>query len=65
MGEVVLTHYHPDHSGGLPEMVMERNMRVAVHRSEADIIAGRELVPNPMQNKLLAKMTEPVMKTLM
>ena len=62
---VVLTHYHPDHSGGLSELVAGRKMRVAVHRAEADIIAGGEPLPNPMQNKLLAKVTQPVMETLM
>ena len=54
IGRVVVTHHHPDHAGGLGELVELGNMRVAAHHSEAAIIEGREPPPNPFRHKLLA-----------
>ena len=45
IGRVVITHAHPDHSGGLGTLVDGRGVAVAVHRLEADIISGA--VPAP------------------
>ena len=65
IGRVVLTHYHPDHSAGLGELVAGRRIKVAVHGTEADIIEGSEPLPNPVQGKVLSKVTQPVMDSLM
>lgn len=65
IGRVVVTHAHPDHSGGLGELVAGRKIKVAVHRLEADIIAGATSAPSPLQNGLLATMTHPVLTRLM
>ena len=62
---VVITHAHPDHCGGLGELVAEREITVAAHLEEADIIAGTVTPPNPLRNELLAKMAEPVLPKLM
>ena len=65
IGCVVLTHAHPDHSGGLGEFLSGTSIAVAAHRLDADIIAG--IVPpiNPLQNSLLAKIIRPMLPRLM
>ena len=65
IGKVVTTHAHPDHSGGLSRLVAGREIAVAVHRLEADIIAGTAPIPSPLQNGLIGKMTQPVVGMLM
>lgn len=59
---VVLTHYHPDHSGGLSKLVSESLAKVAVHRLEAGIIKGVEPPPNPFGQVPLAGLVGPFMK---
>ena len=65
IGRVVITHAHPDHSGGLGRLVAGRDIGVAVHRLEADIIAGTATPPSPLQNELMGKVTKPVVSRLM
>ena len=65
IGRVVITHAHPDHSGGLGELVTGRNVSVAVHLREADIIAGTTPPPSPLQNGLFWKVTQPIVSRLM
>ena len=62
---VVITHAHPDHCGGLGEVVAGRSIAVAAHRLDADIISGTKTPPNPLQNEFFAKMAEPVLPKLM
>lgn len=45
---VIVTHHHPDHTGGLPEVVAMTGADVWAHRDDADIIDGtvkRQLPP--------------------
>ena len=65
IGRVVITHAHPDHSGGLGRLVAGREIAVAVHRLEADIIAGTAPPSSPLQNRLIGKMAQPVVSRLM
>ena len=62
---VVITHAHPDHCGGLGEVVRGREITVAAHEYDADIISGTKTVPNPYQDDLLAKVAGPVIPKLM
>ena len=62
---VVITHAHPDHCGGLSELVEGTGIKVAAHRLDADIISGTVTPPNPLRNEVLAKMAEPVLPKLM
>ena len=62
---VVITHAHPDHCGGLGEVVAGRNITVAAHREDADVISGMKTAPNPLQNEFFARMAEPVLPKLM
>ena len=57
---LVITHHHPDHAAGAAELVAGRDISVMAHRSEANIIAGREQMPNPIRNRLMARLATPV-----
>ena len=61
---IVITHAHPDHSGGLAELVSEIRIPVAVHHSEADIIEGSTPTPNPLQIPLFASVAQPALDRL-
>ncbi len=61
---VVLTHYHPDHFGGLGKLVEATSAKVAVHRQEAGIVTGVEPVPSPYRGPLLATITRPFLGKL-
>ena len=62
---VVITHAHPDHCGGLGEVMREREITVAAHEIDADIISGAKPVPNPYKDDLLSKVAGPVIPKLM
>ena len=64
VGLVVLTHSHPDHTGGLSKLVLAMPAKVAAHRLEAGIVAGEEPAPSPFSNDLIAKLTRPVIGPL-
>lgn len=61
---VVITHAHPDHSGGLAELVAGAAVTVAVHESEADIVEGGAPAPSPLRSNFLAALTRPAMSRL-
>lgn len=58
---LVISHRHPDHSGGVGELIAGRSIVVMTHTLEAGILAGRERHPSPFHNKLVAKVTGPVL----
>jgi glyoxylase-like metal-dependent hydrolase (beta-lactamase superfamily II) len=61
---IVLTHYHPDHCGGLGQLVERTGAPVAAHTQEARIISGEESLPNPFHSRLLAGLTHPILPLL-
>ncbi len=50
---IVITHYHPDHLGGLPELQRELPARAAIHAVEAAIVTGAQGPPPPFANPAL------------
>ena len=64
ISRVVITHAHPDHCGGLAELVDKTGIAVAVHESEVDIVEGCESAPSPFRSRLLAALTWPIVSRL-
>lgn len=62
---VVITHAHPDHSGGLAELVAGKAIPVAAHSSEADIIEGTTVAPNPLRWKVVGPVSWSILNKLM
>ena len=64
ISRVVITHAHPDHSGGLAELVAGTGISVAVHKAEADIVEGIASAPNPLRSRFLAAVSRPAISRL-
>ena len=64
ISRIVITHAHPDHCGGLAELVDKTGIAVAVHESEADIVEGRVPAPSPFRSRFLAALTRPAVSRM-
>lgn len=65
VSHILVSHYHPDHTGGLCRLQQATGALVGAHPSEAPVIAGREPFPNPFAPPLralggLARVVAPV-----
>jgi glyoxylase-like metal-dependent hydrolase (beta-lactamase superfamily II) len=61
---VVLTHNHPDHAGGLGEIVRATGARVAVHRDDGRAVSGEGPPESPFRNPLISRVAQPVLSRL-
>ena len=61
---LVISHRHPDHAAGAAELIAGRDIVVMAHRLEAGVLTGREHSPNPIQNKLMARIAAPVIERI-
>jgi len=57
---IILTHYHPDHAGSVAALRAATGARVAMHRSEAALVAGVAPYPSLFQRPVLAQLMAPV-----
>ena len=60
---VAVTHYHPDHTGGL-EPLSKASMPIAAHEDEAPIISREVEYPNPFIGPALGVMTKPLIRSV-
>lgn len=58
---ILITHYHPDHIGGLAQIVGKYGSNVYAHKNEVDVIRGQQKV-QPTKS-LLSKMVSGVSKS--
>ncbi|MEO6043524.1 MAG: MBL fold metallo-hydrolase, partial [Tepidiformaceae bacterium] len=56
---IVITHYHLDHVGGLPELQDWLPARTGVHLADARHVESEAPLPNPFTHPLLARICEP------
>src|SRR5205823_4717362 len=47
IANIILTHAHPDHCGGLNDILLMTGAAVNVHLAEAPLLAGEVVWPNP------------------
>lgn len=59
IGHILITHFHIDHVGGLPELQRYVPARTGVHLAEAPHVESAEPLPNPFTHPLLARICEP------
>ena len=64
ISRVVISHAHPDHYGGLAELVDKAGIAVAVHEAEADIVEGDVPAPSPFRSRFFAALARPAMSRL-
>jgi len=51
--QIVITHYHGDHTGGLAELVERTGAKVMVHALDAPFVRGERPQPGPTSGGLL------------
>jgi glyoxylase-like metal-dependent hydrolase (beta-lactamase superfamily II) len=61
--QIVITHHHADHAGGLAELVERTGAQVMVHALDAPVVRGERPPPGPssggLLKPLLASMSRP------
>src|SRR5581483_5486108 len=57
---IVITHYHPDHLGGLAELQRLLPAKAAIHAVEAPIVQSKEGPPPPFASGPLRTLSRPV-----
>lgn len=58
VAEIVLTHFHRDHTGSVAELPRRTGARVVAHPADAAIIEGREVPPPPKLTELERPLAE-------
>lgn len=61
---VAVTHHHPDHTGGLRELVDATGAPVAAHPADAGVVSGAVPAPNPFRRRYAARMSGPAVARL-
>lgn len=62
--QILITHYHPDHLGGLHGLLRHVPARVGVHAVEAPSVRGEAPIPFSLRYERVARRLAPVMRFL-
>jgi glyoxylase-like metal-dependent hydrolase (beta-lactamase superfamily II) len=60
--DIIITHAHVDHVGGLPELQQWVPARTGIHLAEAHHIDSDAPLPNPFNHPFLARICEPALQ---
>jgi glyoxylase-like metal-dependent hydrolase (beta-lactamase superfamily II) len=61
---ILITHAHPDHIGGLPELQKRSNAHTYIHRLDAPVVRGEKAFPhaNPEELGFFSRLMLPMMR---
>jgi len=62
--EIVVTHYHGDHTGSLAELAEATGAQVCVHALDAPVVRGEQSMPSPKTPRLLSSLLGPLLGRL-
>ena len=62
---IAITHAHPDHAGGLAELVAGTSGSVSAHQLEADVIEGTTPAPSPLRWRFVGPLSWSFLNKLM
>lgn len=62
--EIVVTHYHGDHTGSLAELAKATGAQVCVHALDAPVVRGEQPMPSPKTPRLLRGLLGPLLGRL-
>ncbi len=64
ISSLLMTHFHPDHTGAASVLVENGVKETAIHRLDAPIVSGKQNMPGLMVTPVLKWLTNPVTKYL-
>ena len=64
ISHLLMTHYHPDHSGGLHSLVTKGVSKIHIHSQDRSVITGRSDMPGLIRNPLLGLFGNPFLGLL-
>ena len=64
ISHLLMTHYHPDHSGGLHSLVNKGVSKIYIHTKDSGVITGKTNMPGLIRNPLLGLFGNPFLSLL-
>ena len=64
ISHLLMTHHHPDHSGGLHSLVNKGVSKIYIHTKDSKVITGKTNMPGLIRNPLLGLFGNPFLSLL-